>query len=53
LHGRFYVACEDIRALAYAVLRHRILINFNAEAEGVTSDSVIEKIIKSVAEPAG
>ncbi|MGM0600199.1 MAG: AAA family ATPase [Candidatus Rifleibacteriota bacterium] len=53
LHGRFYVACEDIRALAYAVLRHRILINFNAEAEGVTSDSVIEKIIKTVAEPAG
>jgi MoxR-like ATPase len=51
LQGRFYVACEDIRALAYAVLRHRILLNFNAEAEGITPDSVIEKILKTVPEP--
>ncbi len=52
LQGRFYVACEDIRALAYAVLRHRILLNFNAEAEGVTTDSIIEKILKIIPEPA-
>jgi MoxR-like ATPase len=52
LQGRFYVACEDIRALAYAVLRHRIMINFNAEAEGVTPDSVIEKLLKTIPEPA-
>lgn len=52
LQGRFYVACEDIRALAYAVLRHRIMLNFNAEAEGMTADTIIEKILKSVAEPA-
>ncbi len=52
LQGRFYVACEDIRALAYAVLRHRILLNFNAEAEGITPDTIIEKILKSVSEPA-
>jgi MoxR-like ATPase len=52
LQGRFYVACEDIRALAYAVLRHRILLNFNAEAEGVTPDTIIEKILKTVSEPA-
>ncbi len=52
LQGRFYVACEDIRALAYAVLRHRIMLNFNAEAEGITPDFIIEKILKSVAEPA-
>ena len=51
LHGRYYVACEDIRALASAVLRHRIMLNFSAEAEGITPDSVIEKIIKSVLEP--
>lgn len=51
LQGRFYVACEDIRALAYAVLRHRIMLNFNAEAEGVTPDIIIDKIIKSVPEP--
>ena len=52
LQGRFYVACEDIRALAYAVLRHRVLLNFNAEAEGITADSIIEKILKTIPEPA-
>ncbi len=52
LQGRFYVACEDIRALAYAVLRHRILLNFSAEAEGITSDTIIEKLLKAVPEPA-
>jgi len=52
LQGRFYVACEDIRALAYAVLRHRVLLNFNAEAEGISADSIIEKILKTVPEPA-
>ncbi|HEV3446733.1 MAG TPA: AAA family ATPase, partial [Gemmataceae bacterium] len=34
LHGRYYVSCEDIRAVAAPVLRHRIITNFNAEAEG-------------------
>lgn len=52
LKGRYYAACEDIRALAYAVLRHRIVLNFNAEAEGITPDFIIEKIINSVPEPA-
>lgn len=53
LQGRNYVACEDIRALAYAVLRHRVMLNFNAEAEGMTSDSIISKILESVSEPQG
>ena len=52
LHGRFYVACEDIRALAFAVLRHRIMLNFSAEAEGISADTIIEKILKAVPEPA-
>ncbi len=52
LQGRYYVACEDIRALASSVLRHRIMLNFSAEAEGITPDSVIEKILKGVPEPA-
>lgn len=52
LKGRFYVACEDIRALAYAVLRHRIMLNFTAEAEGITTDYVIERLLKSITEPA-
>lgn len=52
LKGRFYVACEDVRALAYAVLRHRIMLNFNAEAEGMSPDTLIEKILKTIPEPA-
>src|SRR5437660_11579687 len=46
LHGRAHVQCDDIQALAYPVLRHRILTNFTAASEGVTADMVIEKIIK-------
>ena len=34
LHGRYFANCEDIRAVASPVLRHRIMTNFNAEAEG-------------------
>ncbi len=37
---------EDIQALAYPVLRHRILTNFTAASEGITPDTVIEKLIK-------
>jgi MoxR-like ATPase len=51
LQGRFYASCEDIRALAQAVLRHRILLNFSAEAEGITTDQIIGRIIKAVPEP--
>jgi len=43
LHGRFNVSCEDVRALAYPVLRHRILLNFQAESEKVDSDQVIKR----------
>jgi MoxR-like ATPase len=46
LHGRVHVQCEDVEALAYPVLRHRILTNFTAASEGVTPDSVIEKLLK-------
>jgi MoxR-like ATPase len=45
LHGRFYANCEDIRAVAPPVLRHRILTNFNAEAEGVRPDDIIRRLI--------
>ncbi len=50
LHGRFHAGCEDIRAVAYPVLRHRILTNFNAEAEGIKSDEIITRLIESVSE---
>ena len=47
LHGRFYAGCDDIRAVAYPVLRHRILTNFNAEAEGIKPDDIIRRLIES------
>jgi len=51
LRGRYNVACEDIRAVAPAVLRHRVLLNFQAEADKVSSDDVIQKLIETVPEP--
>ena len=46
LYGRTHVQCEDIQTLAYPVLRHRVLTNFTAASEGITSDTVIDKILK-------
>lgn len=46
LYGRTHVQCEDIQALAHPVLRHRILTNFTAASEGVTTDVVVDKILK-------
>jgi MoxR-like ATPase len=46
LHGRAHVQCEDIQSLACPVLRHRILTNFTAASEGITPDSIIDKIIQ-------
>ena len=46
LRGRFHVATEDIDAVAPAVLRHRILTNFAAQAEGITADDVIKRLIE-------
>ncbi len=42
LHGRYYVSTEDIRAVAGPVLRHRIVTNFNAEAEGLKPDDIVD-----------
>jgi MoxR-like ATPase len=46
LYGRTHVQCEDIQTLAYPVLRHRILTNFTAASEGITTDTVIDKLLK-------
>jgi MoxR-like ATPase len=46
LHGRAHVQCEDIQALAYPVLRHRLLTNFTAASEGITTDTVVERLLK-------
>ncbi len=48
LQGRDYVSPEDVQAVAYDVLRHRILISFEAEAEGVTSDGVIDELLRLI-----
>ncbi|MCE9582130.1 MAG: MoxR family ATPase, partial [Planctomycetes bacterium] len=48
LKGRFYVSTDDIRAVAHPVLRHRVLCNFAAEAEGVTSDKIVDKLIEVI-----
>ena len=51
MHGRYHVSFEDIRALAHPVLRHRVLTNFRAESEGVTSDALIDELLKAVPLP--
>ena len=50
--GRYHVSFDDIRALALPVLRHRILLNFHAEAEGITSDQVVDQLVEAVPVPA-
>jgi MoxR-like ATPase len=47
LHGRAHVTREDINALAQPTLRHRILLNYRAEAEGVTVESVIDRLVEN------
>ena len=49
LHGRYCVKSEDIRAVAAPVLRHRIIANFSAEADGVSTDAIIEHLLESTA----
>ncbi|MGO1748750.1 MAG: AAA family ATPase [Marinobacter sp.] len=48
LDGRDYVTPDDVRAVAFDVLRHRILLTFEAEAEGITADTVIQRLIDRV-----
>jgi len=50
LYGRSHVSFEDIRALALPVLRHRVLINYRAEAEGVVIENLVDRLLNSVKE---
>ena len=50
LRGRYNASCEDVKSVAPAVLRHRILTNFHAEAEGVDSDTVVQRLLDTVCE---
>src|SRR6187399_3722496 len=49
--GRYHVSFEDIKALAHPVMRHRVLTNFRAESEGVSSDALIDELLKTVPLP--
>jgi MoxR-like ATPase len=51
MHGRYHVGFEDIRALAHPVLRHRILLNFHAQSERVTTDQIVSQLVKAVPTP--
>ena len=51
LNGRGFVIPEDIKAVAHDVLRHRISLTFEAEAEGSNTDMIIDKILENVRAP--
>jgi MoxR-like ATPase len=48
LHGNFYVSCEDVAAVALPVFRHRLIPNFSAQSESVSSDDITRKILETV-----
>jgi MoxR-like ATPase len=51
MDGRFSVSFDDIRRCAVPVLRHRIATNFQAQAEGMTNDQIVQRLVKSIPEP--
>ena len=51
LHGRAYATPQDVKEVVHDVLRHRILTSYEAEAEGVTSDDIIDKILDEIPVP--
>ena len=51
LQGRLAVTLDDLRTMAFPVLRHRLLVNFRAEAEGITPDEVTKRLLAEVLEP--
>jgi MoxR-like ATPase len=51
IHGRFHVAYEDIRTLAPAVLRHRILLNFHAESDRIDTDEIVRRLLQAKPAP--
>jgi MoxR-like ATPase len=51
IDGRGYVTPEDVKAVAKDILRHRLIITYEAEAEGLTSDDIVERVLQGVAVP--
>ena len=50
-NGRYHVNFDDIRAMAHPVLRHRVLTNFHAQSEGITSDTLVDRLLEAVPVP--
>jgi MoxR-like ATPase len=50
LNDRLHVSCDDIRSVAHSALRHRILLNFEGEAERVETDAVVTALVESTPE---
>ncbi len=51
MDGRFNVSVDDVRAAALPALRHRVILNFEGEAEGITTEAVVRTILDEVAPP--
>jgi len=49
--GRYHVSFDDIKTMAHPVMRHRVLVNFRAESEGVSTDSIIDELLNRVPVP--
>jgi MoxR-like ATPase len=52
LDSRYHVACDDVRAVARHVLRHRLILNFEGQADGITADDVLDDVLRHTARPA-
>jgi MoxR-like ATPase len=50
--GRYHVSFDDIKSMAHPVLRHRVLTNFRAESEGISTDSIVDELLERVPVPA-
>ena len=48
LDGRFAVSLEDVRALIKPTLRHRLIVNYRAEAEGVTAEAIVDRLAETI-----
>ena len=48
IHGQAYVGCENVAAVAPAIMRHRIAPNFSAQSEGITTDSIIQRVLSEI-----
>jgi len=51
IKGRMLISCDDVRAAARPVLRHRIFTNFTADSEGVDTDKIVQKLLEAIPEP--